>query len=235
MPIRESRVSSFDELHRACDTVHTINTVYRGVKSLDYELVPKIGRVGKFRLKKLKLGQTTAPTLREHEQKVLDTFKARALPHLDRVPANDWEWLAIGQHFGLATRLLDWTRSALVAAYFAVEKEHDEDSVVYAYHRDFFVYEKLSPFEVKGIKKIYPANFTRRIEAQSGLFTVHEDSTMPLGQIEPDNIQRIIIDKSFRVELKALLARYEIHRAALFPDLGGIASQVNTDLIKSWR
>jgi hypothetical protein len=235
MPVKDTRVKSFTALHKAFDATHTGNTVYRGVKSLDYKLVPKVGRVGEFRLKRLKIGQKTPPTLRDHEQRILSNFKSRALPHLERVPTDDWEWLAIGQHFGLATRLLDWTRSALVAAYFAVEEEHDDASVVYAFGRGFFDYQKCSPFDVKGIKKIYPANFTRRIEAQSGVFTVHEDSTKPLEKAEPNKLHRIIIDKSFRDELRSLLARYEIHRATLFPDLDGIAFYVNADLVKSWR
>lgn len=234
--MKESKVSSFGELHQLIQENQTINTVYRGHTSLDYKLVPTVGRVKKFRLEKLKLKQTSASSRLDHEKKILRYFKDRSLPYLERIPSDDWEWLAIAQHYGLATRLLDWTRNPLVAAYFAVASKHTGNSVLYAYDKGFFNYHNLeSPYLVEGVKKIYPSSFARRIEAQSGLFTVHEDSTIPLEDIEPEKLHRIIITRSFRSRLKSILERYGIHKATLFPDLDGVAFQVNEMLIKDWK
>lgn len=54
-------------------------------------------------------------------ERMLDDFKRRALPFVDMVPRNDFEWLFLMQHHGVPTRLLDWTTNALVALYFAID------------------------------------------------------------------------------------------------------------------
>jgi hypothetical protein len=206
-----------------------VNTVYRGHKSLDYKLIPKVGRIEKFRLSALNLSQDSPSPRIDQEKYILRQFKNRALPLLPRTPADDWEWLAIGQHHGLSTRLLDWSKSPLVAAYFAVEQDHEGDSAVYSYNRGYFNYQNKDPFsDVTGVKRITPASYTRRIEAQSGGFTIHEDPTLPFEDLAPEGaLHRIIISKSFRNKLREILKGYGIHRASLFPDLDGIAYFIN--------
>lgn len=41
-------------------------------------------------------------------------------------------WLTLMQHYGLPTRLLDWSESPLVALYFALSSQEDKDAAVWA-------------------------------------------------------------------------------------------------------
>jgi hypothetical protein len=60
-------------------------------------------------------------------ERMLDLFKQRSIPHLERLPANDFEWMFLAQHHGLPTRLLDWSTNALVALFFATSGAPSKD------------------------------------------------------------------------------------------------------------
>jgi len=71
----------------------------------------------------------------EKEKIILWEFKRRAHHYLPSVPSDTQhlEWLALLQHYGGVTRLLDYSYSFYVAAFFAVEKlDPNEDAAIWA-------------------------------------------------------------------------------------------------------
>ncbi len=75
--------------------------------------------------------------------------------------------LALMQHYGAPTRLLDWTFSAWVAAYFAAAASPEEDGVIWGFNRD-----KLSRDTKWGIES-GDADTLQRFDQLTGATTVH--------------------------------------------------------------
>jgi hypothetical protein len=190
--------------------------VYRGLKSVDFELKPSVGRIEP---------PPSSRSKETNEKEILRLFKEKSLPYLDFSPETNWDWLALGQHHGLPTRLMDWTRNPLVACYFAVEEECDDDSVIYAYHNKWYisVEKHPEPFNFDKVGKFIPRHLSRRIAAQAGLFTVHPD---PYKPFDSDELVKITIPNEIRHDLKKTLNLYGIDRYSLFPDLDGLANHI---------
>lgn len=164
---------------------------------------------------------------RDIERLILRTFKERSVTFLQYTPKNDWEWLALAQHHGLPTRLLDWTRNPLVALYFAVRAPGNKDCAVYVIPKETLVGgpdEWEEPIEMGGLPFRYiPSHVTNRLIAQNSLFTFHPEPARPYDSAK---LEKIVIPAASRRELKQVLYRYGIHQASMFPGLDGLAEHI---------
>jgi hypothetical protein len=94
------------------------NFAYRGMKDAADDLTTTLFRLG--------------GAYARAETHLIRNFRKYA--HRDSVPGDSvWNWLALGQHHGLPTRLLDWTFSPFVALHFVTQnlEYYDVDGVVW--------------------------------------------------------------------------------------------------------
>lgn len=122
MPVEKKTVDGIDGLLRAVLEIASSLPEgrflwYRGLACESYSLLPKIMRDGK-----------SADDVFDRERRLLTRFRQRSMAYWPAgYPQNDWEHLFAMQHYGMPTRLLDWSENLFVAAHFALAEEPSHD------------------------------------------------------------------------------------------------------------
>src|SRR5687767_6253375 len=204
-------IESWLDLARLIDEVarQPATWIFRGEPSTTNELRPAAGREGR--------DERSAGTVNydvEHERAALRRFRHDALPYVGYQPQSDLEWLAIAQHHGMSTRLLDWTESLLVAAYFAVSEAGTKgDAIVYGVRglRTISRTEEQRPFALRSPGVYHPPHITPRIPAQRSVFTVHPD---PTKQFKAKGLARWVISQSACGSIKRVLDACAINESS---------------------
>jgi hypothetical protein len=205
-------------------------------------LRPKIGQP-------LSYGGKTFVADDEIEKKFLNSFKRFAYQEIREVKS-DWEVLFLARHFGLPTRLLDWTANPLVALYFACSPEARDgvEGALWAILRfpdesyDIDVFSvaagPLSLYEpqARAVKLIYPVYNSGRITAQEGLFSWHSHPRESLeswarrpfddSQLDIAVLAAWRVSVESRTTLLEELERLGVNQRTIFPDLEGITKGI---------
>ena len=209
-------ITSVAEFHAAVESTWSETPIFRGENRSHYPLRPKYGR-----------HQVINPKNDASREKgMLAEFKRRATPMLEHAPENEWEWLAVAQHHGLATRLLDWTENVLVAAYFAtLTNDPIDDCVIYVLNSSDLlgVDMGVDPFAISQNFLYRPRQTARRFVAQQGVFVaVHE----PLKPFELSSLRRWVVKREIANQLAVVITTYGISHATVFPDLDGLSKDI---------
>jgi hypothetical protein len=194
----------------------------------------------------------------EQERRIIRIFKRKAHVYLEQPPEvdDDFQWLAMMQHYGAPTRLLDFTWSPYVAAFFAMERSLG-DGVVWALNPSRIdsgrapTESKMDPRIPGNFAKYYlkghhrfiwmgePHTMNRRLIAQSGTFAVPGVLDMPTEEILKDQDQENILAKFVITHAVREVGMRELYRmnitfATLFPDLDGLAKSMAYELEFHW-
>lgn len=201
------------------------------------------------------------------EERALRVFRRKAHIYVSNpaVLTDTFRCLALMQHHGAPTRLLDFTKSPYVAAFFALEDAVDE-AAVYALNtpalwsarprfdptltRDHIDPRHPGNFEtffLKGRQPVVwfgePTEMDRRLVAQSGLFVVPGVIDRSLDDIlkgyvhdtQEPLLVKYVLSPSIRARAMSSLYRMNVTNDSLFPDLEGLARSTAYELEVVWQ
>jgi len=221
--------------------------IWRGQRRSDWSLDSSLDRL----FRRLSLFPADAVEREKLSAEHLDSFKyaTRGRRGLNPIQLDENGWWALGQHFGLATPLVDWTRSPFAAAYFAFEEyatDPTEQRIVWGMHQSAVKRKSdellLGPHLDKGRPPVIEffdpmSNENPRLVSQDGLFTrtpigvsINQWIEKAFEGLSTAILLRIEIPDSDRLKCLRALNRMNINHLSLFPDLGGASRSTNLKL-----
>lgn len=172
------------------------------------------------------------------ERKMLMELRRQGKRFGDIEKSSDLDLLAIAQHHGMATRLLDWSSNPLVALWFAcADQSSQEPAHLYIYKagRDTILdsHVDTDPFSFAVTKIFQPTHNNARLIAQCGWFSVHPFyAQQKFKGLDEDVIHFLFvfhlqIPASEKSDILSKLNMLGINSRTLFPDLDGLCRQIN--------
>jgi len=210
------------------ETNADVPRLYRGVADADtHRLQTSLGR---------RFPGHSKPGMRQMGEHLLRQFRARVREFVDVAACNDWDILALAQHHGVPTQMLDWSYNPLVAAFFAVTSRPADAKAA----ARIFVVDKPHEIEtdrhhfreVDEVGLVAPQTVTRRIMTQKGIFTFHPHPAeiwSPKG-IAPSHFD---IPREMCEYFEQRLATYGIDTAHIMADLAGVSETIRKEA--AWR
>jgi len=239
------KVTTIDELLNfimELNKTHGLRLWFRGVANSSWQLLPSIQR-NQNRI--------------SFERFITNDFYIRANQVLENGPSkkNYSAWMSLMQHFGLPTRMLDWSSSPLIAAFFAVEKfeqfpktdaavwvlapgllneKEGFDNCIFPVDADTAQNMLLPAFKERGHieelnDKIIACHSTEnnlRMYSQQANFTIHNSNRRLEDICDENMLYKIVIPQQFRERFLYCLEIFGITESFIYPDLEHISNDL---------
>jgi hypothetical protein len=237
-------LETYQAITSAVAEIETGGPFFRGHADSNWRLIPTLGRRRPTAHAKFKYSSEIVRERSVYGRFV--TYAAGLLPHEN----SGWNNLFAMQHHGMPTRLLDWTTTFAVALYFALKQSTGEASIWILNpfrlneqttgRRQVFYPSDLSAdygqyyadsddAKRMSVVALRPPRHNQRVTRQTSTFTLHNDLTRPLDEIEPGVVREIRIPAAAHEGAHQFLELAGISEFTLFPDLDGLARELIDD------
>jgi hypothetical protein len=224
---------------------------FRGQADSKWGLMPSVFRPNIVPYQKI---------IKQIEALLLKKFQREATGFLNNCPPHDnyLQWMTLAQHHGVPTRLLDWSTSVLVAAFFAVDPDThlNEDAAIWALSchslfkapptnsdawalklakeafydkkQNYYSNKKKDPFSY-----FTPQIIDKRMQAQKSVFTIHpQESFIDVTNAESKILlKRALIRKNALEEFRLQLRLVGITHSTVFPDIDGLGKELKYEYL----
>lgn len=212
---------------------HYPDYIFRGQADANWKLEPTLTRA-------IRDIYPEASDNKSLSKSILNTFKKniRGRCSIDFDSAKDDEIWALGQHYGLYTPLLDWTRSPYAAVYFSLigESKSGVRSIYGLLEQDvddlYAVQQSIADEDkIRVVEPLTHAN--SRLVSQRGLFLYVPPTESVEARVDQLKVQshttlyKFTFPDSIKNDALAALNLRNINSASLFPDINGSAMQTN--------
>lgn len=213
---------------------HYDSYIFRGQADSEWKLEPGLARIINRIYKKSSERKSAIQT---HKEQFKENIRGRTT--LDLRTISDDELWALGQHFGLLTPLLDWTRSPYVAVFFSLfgPCESGNRALWAIVENDIERLRKNRKGEKNNIHVINPlTHYNERLVNQRGLF-VNVPASANLEEWVKEgedqgwiSMYKITYPDSIRNDALSALNNRNINHLSLFPDVYGSSKYANYQL-----
>jgi hypothetical protein len=221
---------------------------FRGCSDFNHALLPSL-----MRHPDVSSGVASAAAM---EERLTAKFRQTSPPFLGAPPDSKFDWMFLQQHYGVPTRLLDWTENPFIALYFALsDRAQNGPPCIWVLDPLEWTRQALNNPTISRIPEpqdsaarnfldnlndpvvpphypiaLYSNHTNARIVAQRGTFTMFGVGTLPMERLPYARqcLQCFVIDEAVRAPLLGKLNAIGYTHSVVYPDLSGLGREIKT-------